>query len=156
MVTHFVIGLCVLVAAECSCSGRVPSDQQMVSAFRAHRGTFEQLHAMAANDMQSGFYFSWAQGNRKHPGGGQPRELTSSRWAEYQNLISQIGPKVESIVIRGDGVMRFVFGQEGTAISPGWCKGIEYIPVGTDPGRQGHDHVRQIEPNWFMFYDHFE
>jgi hypothetical protein len=57
---------------------------------------------------------------------------------------------------------------EGTAIGPGWVKGIEYVPGGysregvlsadLDGARKlpARVYIRQIEPNWFVFYQRDE
>jgi hypothetical protein len=147
--------LVVAAFVNCCFPMRVPSDQKLIATFQAHRGAFEQLHAMAAKDMQTGLYFSW-YGGCCSPDSSKPPQLSASRWAEYTSLTSSIRPI--SAVIRDDGVMRFIFAGNriGLAVGPGWSKGIEYIPPDKSPKTQGHDYVREIEPTWFIFYDRFD
>jgi hypothetical protein len=138
------------------CSRRVPTDQEVIATFLARRRAFEQIQAMAAKDMQSGVHLDWSRGTWRNRESGQPSGMTPSRWADYKSPISEIRPEVESIAIGENSAVRFVFTGQGGALTPGWCKGIEYIPPDADPKRQGHDHVREIEPTWFVFYDRFE
>jgi len=101
---------------------------------------------MATEDMRRGWYL----------GTSSPNQLDQSRRREYKSLISQIRPDLRVVTNGYSGVVRFIFAGEGVAIGPGWVKGIEYVPPEADPKRQGHDYVREIEPNWFIFYDRFD
>ena len=127
-----------------------PRDQELISTFHAHRQAFEQLQEMATEDARRGWYL----------GGNDPDKLDQSRRDKYKNLPSGL-----QVAINGNtGVVRFIFAQKGSAIGPGWAKGIEYVPG--DYSRQGllvpdldkadslqaNVYIRQIEPNWFIFY----
>jgi hypothetical protein len=135
-----------------------PRDQELISTFHAHRQAFEQLQEMATEDARRGWYL----------GGSDPGKLDQPRRDEYKNLISQIRPELQVAMGGPTGVVRFIFAGEGSAIGPGWVKGIEYVPG--DSSREGvllpdlnraaslsaNVYIRQIEPNWFIFYQRDE
>ena len=101
-------------------------------------------------------------------GTSSPDKLDQSRRSKYKGLISQIRPDVKVVTNGYTGVVRFIFAGEGSAIGPDWFKGIEYVP--RDYGQEGiplpdldkaaslpaHVYMRQIEPNWFIFYQRDE
>jgi len=84
---------------------------------------------------------------------------------EYDNLMPRISSGM--MACTGDnGIVRFIMAGEGIAISPGWIKGIEYIP-GKKHGVIVDDlndvskfgtriHLRRLGPNWFLFYEGFD
>ena len=135
-----------------------PSDQELISTFRAHRQAFGRLQEMAAEDARHGWYL----------GESKPSTLDQSRWSEYNNLRAQIRPGLEMAMNGTTGVIRFIFAHKGVAIGPGWAKGVEYVPG--DYGREGvllpdlnkaaslpaNVYVREIEPKWLIFYQRDE
>jgi hypothetical protein len=151
---------------------RVPKDKELIASFHAHRGTFEQLHAMAVKDMQNGWYIHWLQedwwclGRWWCLASSKPSGMPASRWEDYKDLISQIRPKVDGVNIDYNGSMYFGFagGRTGLAPEPRWSKGIGYIPPGVKrweallPDLDGahklpaNVYIREIEPNWFILY----
>lgn len=155
----FVLVACGLWEAGCGRSRPVePEDQDLIAIFHAHRQTFEELQAMAGEDAQRGWYL----------GASDPSTLDQSRQNEYKKLISQIRPGLEVAMNGSTGVVRFIFAGQGSAIGPGWAKGIEYVPG--DHTREGilsadldgarklpaNVYIRQIEPKWFVFYQRDE
>jgi len=172
--SHLAISACVLAIAAtavyvtCDPRGRGPSDQKLIATFQNHRGAFEHLYAMAAQDADRGWRFSW---DRRE--GSQPPYFSQSRWEDYENQISQIHPAVVSVTMRPDGILRFIFDGGGFGLVPAgssWSKGIEYIPAGLEnrrgqrlpdlskaPGLPANNtYIREIEPQWFLFYDRDE
>jgi hypothetical protein len=137
---------------------RALQDQKLIKFFHDHRETFEKLQQMATEDAKNKWYFS-------EPLDGQSK-LDESRLHEYKNLTSEISPCF-SVTTDYDGAMRFIFA-EGAAISPGWMKGIEYVPGNLE--RQGvikesldkartlppGVYLRQIEPKWYLVYQRTE
>lgn len=135
-----------------------PSDQELISTFHAHRQAFKQLKEMAAEDARRGWYL----------GASDPSTLDQSRRSEYKSLTSQIRPGLRVAMNGTTGVVRFIFAGEGSAIGPGWAKGIEYVPG--DYGREGvllpdlngaaslsaNVSIREIEPRWLIFYQRDE
>ena len=135
-----------------------PKDQELISTFHAHRRAFEQLQKMATEDARRGRYLL----------GSDPNKPDQPRRDEYKNLISQIRPGLQVAMTGPTGTVRFMFAVEGTAIGPGWAKGIEYVPG--DYGQEGtplpdldkaaslpaHVYMRAIEPKWFIFYQRDE
>lgn len=150
---------CMLWDGGCRASRPVqPIDQELISTFHAHRQAFERLQEMATEDARRGWYL----------GASSPSKLDQPRRMEYKNVISQIRPGLEVAMNGTTGVVRFIFAGEGSAIGPGWAKGIEYVPG--DYGREGvllHDldkaaglpanvYVREIESKWLVFYQRDE
>lgn len=135
-----------------------PTDQELISTFHAHRQAFEQLQGMAAEDARRGWYL----------GASDPSALDQSRQSEYKNLISQVRPGLEVAMNGTTGVVRFIFAHKGTAIGPGWTKGIQHVPG--DYGRESvllpdlnkaaslpaNVYLREIEPRWLIFYQRDE
>jgi hypothetical protein len=133
-------------------------DQELTATFYAHRQAFEQLQEMAAEDARRGWYL----------GASDPSILDQSRRSEYKDLISQIRPGLKVAMNGNTGVVRFIFAQKGSAIGPGWAKGIEYAPG--DYRREGvllpdlnnaaslpaNVYIREIEPRWLIFYQRDE
>ena len=90
-------------------------------------------------------------------------KLAGSRQQEYYNLLSEISSGVTE-TRDYDGTVRFVLAGQGSAISPDWLKGVEYIPGNYEKkGILVHDldnvsklapgiYLRQLEPNWFLVY----
>jgi hypothetical protein len=134
-----------------------PKDQQLISTFHAHRQAFEQLQEMATEDARRGWYL----------GASDPGKLDQPRRDEYKKLISQIRPGLQVAMNGTTGVVRFIFAGEGTAIGPGWVKGIEYVPGESWEGillpdldkaasLPAHVYIREIEPRWLIFYQRDE
>ena len=113
---------------------------------------------MSAEDAVRGWYL----------GGSSPSKLDSSRRSQYENLKSHIRPGIEVAFTGPTGIVRFIFASEGSAIGPGWVKGIEYVP--SDSVKEGirlpdldkanslpaRVYIREIEPRWFVFYQRDE
>jgi hypothetical protein len=132
----------------------LPSDAKLIREFRHHRGDFERLRQMATEDM--------------HQQGSFTRETISntfpeSRRNEYRSLLSMV-PNL-SVGINYDGTTRFVFASsEGLAVGPGRAKGIQFSPTGTRligirmssldelAKLPAGVYLREIEPQWFIFY----
>jgi hypothetical protein len=133
---------------------KFPLDQNLITLFSAHHEAFEKLRKMADEDWGRQAEFSAFDSNSK---------LARSRQQEYDNLLSGIGSGV-SETRDYDGTIRFVLAGQGTAISPGWLKGVEYILGNYEKkGVIVHDlddvsklatgvYLRQLEPNWFLVY----
>ena len=154
----FVLVASALWEASCGPSPVEPEDQELIAIFHAHRQAFEKLQGMTGEDAQRGWYL----------GASDFSKLALERQQGYQRLISEIRPGLEVAINGQDDVVRFIFALEGTAIGPGWVKGIEYVPG--DYSREGvlsadldgarklpaNVYLRQIEPKWFVFYQRDE
>jgi hypothetical protein len=130
-----------------------PTDQELISTFHAHRQAFEQLQEMTTEDARRGWYLE----------GSNPDKLDQPRRDECQSLISQIRPGLRVVMTGPTGAVRFIFALTGSAIGPGWVKGIEYVPG--DYGQEGilrpdldkaaslpaRVYMREIEPRWLIF-----
>ena len=153
------LAYCVIWEGGCRASKTVaPRDQELISTFHAHRQVFEQLQKMATEDARRGWYLL----------GSDPNKPDQPRRGEYKNLISQIRPGLQVAMTGPTGTVRFIFAGEGTAIGPGWVKGIEYVPG--DYGQEGillpdldkaaslpaHVYMLEIEPRWLIFYQRDE
>ncbi len=163
-VSGTVLAFVVLAAVALWQKGRnaprvmAPKDQELIAIFYDRRQAFEQLQEMAAEDARRGWYLL----------GSDPNKPDQPRRDEYKNLISQIRPGLQVAMTGPTGTVRFIFAGEGVAIGPGWVKGIEYVPG--DYSREGvllpdlnktaslpaRCYIRQIEPNWFIFYQRDE
>ena len=131
---------------------KAPKDQELFTLFHDHRMAFERLRQMA-NEEQKAWFISVSH-----------LELDKVRKQEYKRLLSEIYPGL--IVGKGiDTGVRFTFAWGGlSAISPGWLKGIDYIPgdyrkegvieQNLDEARKWAPgvYLRQIEPHWFIVY----
>jgi hypothetical protein len=163
LVSGTVLVFAVLVAVALWLRGRgaprvmEPKDQELISTFHAHRHAFEQLQEMATEDARRGWYL----------GASDPGKLDQPRRDEYKKLISQIRPGLQVAMNGTTGVVRFIFAGEGTAIGPGWVKGIEYVPGDSWEGillpdldkaasLPAHVYIREIEPRWLIFYQRDE
>ena len=146
-----------------------PKDQELLAIFNAHHGAFQRIQQMATEDSRRGLYLDSSIFYVPDP--SQPNHFEKSRQQEYTNLISEIRPS-QRVVIVGLGIVtifevtsvRFIFAGGGTAIGPDWVKGIEFVPG--DFRRDGvlltnldgasalpaNVYLRQIETNWFIFY----
>jgi hypothetical protein len=155
----FVIVYCVLGAVIFwmidPLNFRAPKDQKLVSLFYEHRTAFEKLREMATEDLNQTSFISESAVKGK---------ISETRKLEYKKLISGIFPSM-ILAADYDASVRFVFADGGlSAISPGWVKGIEYVPG--DIRRKGGlvqsldmannlpagVYLRLIESNWFIVY----
>jgi hypothetical protein len=97
-------------------------------------------------------------------GGHINASIAQARRNEYLKLFSDIGSGVD---VRADynGIVRFIYAGGGlSAISGGWLKGIEYVPVGIKYGAKvlpdldkssalpDGVYLRPIEPGWYVVY----
>jgi hypothetical protein len=154
-----VLAACALWEGGCGSSRLAePTDQNLISTLHSHRQVFEEVQEMAAEDARHSWYL----------GASDPIQLDQPRRSKYEKLISEIRPGLAVAMNGNDGVVRFIFAGEGSAIGPGWVKGIEYVPG--DYSREGvllpdlnkaaslsaNVYIRQIEPNWFIFYQRDE
>jgi len=153
------LAYCVIWEGGCRASKPVePRDQDLISIFHAHRRAFVQLQEMASEDARRTWYL----------GASDSSKLEQSRRDGYKKLISEIRPELQVAMNGTTGVMRFIFAGEGVAIGPGWVKGIEYVPgevsregallpdLDKAASLQANVYIRQIEPNWFIFYQRDE
>jgi len=130
-----------------------PTDKEIIKLFRAHRGNFEKLRKMTYNDIKKASFFS----ESKIPAG-----LPELRRNEYRNLL-KVSPGLE-IGVNYDGTVRFIISSVGHATSPGWAKGIQFIPdrakiIGTRitsldevSNLPSGVYLREIAPRWFLFF----
>lgn len=133
-----------------------PSDKDLLTLFHDHRTAFERLRQMATEDLQqkNAVYYNQTASYGK---------LDEMRKQEYKHLLSEIHG--HSVAPGYDGAVGFAFAGGGlSAISPGWSKGIVYIPGNYARGAhivQNLDkanklppgvYLRQIEQNWFIVY----
>ena len=150
-------------------------DADLIAIFHAHRQAFDKLQQMAAEDVRHGW----------HLGITEKDKISKSRLQQYkyEQLISEIYSGLDVAMDGyGDG-MRFIFKGGGiSAISPGWVKGIQYVPGAYEtngaiygkrevngvayPEWQGlissnldeastlppNVYLRPIEPKWFIFF----
>jgi hypothetical protein len=133
---------------------KFPLDQNLITLFSAHHEAFEKLRKMADEDWGRQAYFSAFDSTSK---------IAGSRQQKYDNLLSGISSGVTE-TRDYDGTVRFVLAGQGSAISPDWLKGVEYIPDNYEKkGVIVHDlddvsklapgvYLRQIEPHWFLVY----
>jgi hypothetical protein len=153
VIACFALGAAVFWMAD-PMNLRAPRDQKLVTSFHDHRTAFERLRQMATEDSEKGPYFSESFLDGR---------LDEMRKREYRRLLFEIHPGLIATV--NYGTVRFCFAGGGlSAISPGWGKGIEYVPG--DYERKGRVvenldeanklppgvYLRKIEPNWFIFY----
>ena len=156
-----LLGLTVIpLGTGCSRNLTEPTDQQLITIFSDHRDAFRKLQEMASEDIQNGWYFNWpnfySARARSTPG--------QSRRQDYMNLVSGI-PQCFSVYTDYDHHMRFCFAEGSYYIwppYPRWVKGIEFWPracpwvILTDldnaRNRPANVYARQIEPQWFLFY----
>ena len=132
---------------------KAPKDRELIKVFQDHRAAFEQLRQMATEDSVS--YLTESDLDAR---------LSDMRRQKYKSLLSEIRPSLTVTTYKQS--VRFIFASGGglLAIGPGWLKGIEYLPGGTDregvvlenldqPASlaTGDVYLRQIEPNWFVF-----
>jgi hypothetical protein len=154
-----VLAACALWEGGCGSSRLVePTDQELISTFQTHRQVFEELQQMASDDAQRGWYL----------GASDPSKLDQSRQNEYKKLISGIRPGPDVAMNGSTGVVRFIFAGKGSAIGPGWAKGIEYVPgdyksegvplanLDNASNLPARVYIRQLEPRWFVFYQRDE
>jgi hypothetical protein len=135
----------------------VPSDDQLIRIFQTHRGEFERLRQMSAEDIHQSSFISESSISNALP---EPRRI------KYKNLLGLY--KGLAIGVNYDGSTRFIFASVGQAIGPGWAKGIEFVPdeaklIGTrmdtlDGVRKvpAGVYLREIKPHWFLFYQRDE
>ena len=135
-----------------------PNDEELISTFRAHREAFEHLQEMATEDARRGWFL----------GGSDPAKLDQPRRDEYKNVIGQIRPGLQVAMTGPTGGVRFIFAGEGSAIGPGWVKGIEYVPgdysgegvllsdLNKAASLPANVYIREIEPRWLIFYQRDE
>jgi hypothetical protein len=148
---------------------RAPNDQKLIAIFQAHREAFKKLQQMATEDAQRGLYLD-------APYFDEGSKFNKSRQQEYEKLISEIRPGLHVSIDGREKGMSFTFAGGGLlAIGPGWGKGINYVPDSFEIDgvtyREGwagvvltnldkartlptNVYIRQIEPNWFLFYYH--
>jgi hypothetical protein len=132
----------------------LPSDAKLINEFRLHRASFERLRQMVTEDMHQQGSFTQATISKAFP---------ESRRNEYRSLLS-VEPNL-SVGINYDGTTRFVFANsEGLAIGSERAKGIQFSPtgarlIGTRMGSLDESgklpagiYLREIEPQWFIFY----
>ena len=138
-----------------------PKDRDLVALFSNHKAIFQRIVTMAQEDREPGW--------RPDVSSAQ-KPLPADRVKSYKNLIPELG---SGVVVtwdhKSDGV-NFVFVTGGALLAVGaeWWKGIAYIP-----NRQDEDgtliqrldgakrleagrYLRQIDENWFLFYERTE
>jgi hypothetical protein len=83
---------------------------------------------------------------------------------EYNYLIGTINGRNTNFSVDYDGSLSFGLAGAGSQLSPGWSKGIAYLPG--NPTREGvvlktldgaerlkpNIYLRQIEPHWYPMY----
>jgi hypothetical protein len=160
MALGFVIVCCALGALvfwmDDPLNLRAPKDQSLLTLFHDHRATFQKLRQMATEDLEqkNAVYYNQTASYGK---------LDEMRKQEYKHLLSEIHG--HSVAPGYDGAVGFAFAGGGlSAISPGWSKGIVYLPGNYARGAhivQNLDkanklpagvYLRQIESNWFIVY----
>ncbi len=142
-----------------------PADQKLIMIFHDHRAAFERLREMATEDRGRGIFINQydMEGN-----------ITEARKQEYQTFLSKIYPgglRYPGLEVRvaPDGSARFIFTGGGVLVAGDeWFKGIAYIPeisrrdgvivpnldkANTFPA---DTYLREIEPNWYIFYESFD
>ena len=134
-----------------------PSDENLIREFQDHRGEFERLREMATEDMHETSFFSESNISNRLP---------ASRRNEYKNLL-KLSPGLQ-IGVSYDGSVRFIFASTSQAISPGWAKGIQFLPDMTKFLGKRMDtldgveklpagvYLKEIEQRWFLFYQRDE
>ena len=140
---------------------RAPKDEDLLTLFHDHRAEFERLRQMVTEDMQNkkASYF----GDESSFYG----KLDETRKQEYKYLVSRIYPGLTAAVDY-DATVIFDLAGGGwfLAIGPGWMKGIEYVPgdyrrkgeivqnLDNAKGLPSGIYLREIEPRWFIVYQH--
>lgn len=130
-------------------------DANLVATFQGRRVEFERLRQMTTEDLNTESYFSESHLDSK---------LSDLRRQEYRELIAKIQHGL-IVTTDYDETVRFVIAGGGvSAISPGWLKGIEYVPGSIEkkgtllPGLDSANtlpagvYLREIEPHWFIVY----
>ena len=131
-------------------------DKNLMATFVSHRDSFEKIRLMSNQDEQKGWFI----------GVSKMSDLDETRQREYRNQICLIQSGLDVRLDGNGNVLRYIFsgGSRLLAIGPGWVKGIEYIPTdynkqgilvtNTDEMRKAPEgvYLRQIGPNWFIFY----
>lgn len=138
---------------------RAPRDSDLIDVFLTHRAAFEKLRQMAAEDPE--WYISKAD--------DADPQMSMARKQEYKHHISEINSGL--ILIKSDNSVKFIYTGAGLlAIGPGWDKGVIYAPGGIQPeegvivGSLDHPaalkanevYMRQIEPDWFIYFQRFD
>ena len=123
---------------------RVPSDRELLAIFATHRQTFEDFKTIALSNLST-------------------ERLSKAQQEVHDALLQKISPGITGSP-DWDKTVTFVFAHEGTALTPGWSKGIRYIPASNRiPGQLRSDldeiqkappmvYLRRIEPEWYIFY----
>jgi hypothetical protein len=133
-----------------------PTDAQLLKIFSDHRGVFNRLRHMVAEDAkQQGPIFSEES---------LSKDLPYPRRQEYRTLLASIQPELV-VTFDYDGIVRFIFAATGTsAVGSGSLKGIEFVPSGARSGaiimkslddeeRLGADvYLRPIEQGWYLLF----
>jgi hypothetical protein len=136
-----------------------PSDQTLIATFHDHRAAFEQLRQMAIEDAQHGPFNPFVE-----------KKLPDSRRQKYRDLQYEIHVDNDVGAAGSDDTVRFEFSWGGlSAIGSEWRKGIEYIPGNKmehaeellpsldKPSALPYGmYTREIEPNWFIYYDYID
>lgn len=157
------VAMCIVLAvlyswrANSSKEVMAPIDDKLIKIFQDHRGEFERLRQMATEDMHETSFFSESNVSNRLP---------VSRRNEYKNLLKLL-PGLQ-VGANYDGSVRFIFASTGQAIGPGWAKGIQFIKDITKLKGTRIDtldgsaklpagvYLREIEPQWFLFYQRDE
>jgi hypothetical protein len=162
-ITLTIAALCAVFVVPYVCEAaapqsRMPADTMLIHKFESHRSEFERLRQLVTADMGQRSYFSETTIANIRP---------EARRNEYRRLL-KLSPKLE-VGVDYNGTVRFIFsGSQGLAIGPGWAKGIEFIPkrarlVGTKVDGLDNPqklpagvYLREIEPQWYVFYQRDE
>jgi hypothetical protein len=151
-----------------------PTDSALIGIFETHRATFERIQQMADADIRQAWELNLPGFEGSNP--------SSPRRRKYDDLLSEIGSGVDVSTENNGSVRFDFAGVGTTAIGPDWSKGIEYLPGGSvihgsvylryktngvprlqcvGDARSNLDvasklpadvYMRQIAPNWFLFY----
>lgn len=134
-----------------------PRDQDVIEFYRVHGADLEKLRQMVAADMPASSSMSFDNISDGFP---------SSRRIEYKNLLFSM--QQLRIGANYDGSVRFIVASNSHAISPGWAKGLEFIPngaklVGIERSNLADAeklpeglYLHKISANWFIFFQRDE
>jgi hypothetical protein len=130
-----------------------PSDRELLATFRDHREAFDRLRELAADQRTAGYLTAT----------DTSKDFDTNQKKEFEAILTGLSSHL--IVTVDWPRVRFIFAGGGlSAISPGWLKGIQYIPD-DEPLRaplvanldnafkqRAGVYLRMIEPNWYILY----
>jgi hypothetical protein len=133
----------------------IPPDSRLIGLFYSRHQIFYNLQHLAEEDARRKMFYS-------------EQCLTNNfgklRCNKYNQLIGEIDGGHASLSVDYDGSLSFSLAGSGSQLSPGWSKGIIYLPG--DPTHEGvllksldgaerlppNIYLREVERHWYLIY----